>query len=68
MRIKLLLAYDGTRYCGWQRQPDQATVQETVEAAVAKLVGIETPVIASGRTDSGVHARGQVCHFDVEQG
>lgn len=67
MRIKLLLAYDGTRYCGWQRQPDQATVQETVEAAVTKLIGEETPVIASGRTDSGVHARGQVCHFDVEQ-
>jgi len=67
MRIRLLLAYDGTRYCGWQRQPDQATVQETLEAAVAKLIGEEAPVIASGRTDSGVHARGQVCHFDAAQ-
>ncbi len=67
MRIKLLLAYDGTCYCGWQRQPDQATVQEAVEAAVAKLTGEESTVVASGRTDSGVHARGQVCHFDVDQ-
>jgi len=60
------LAYDGSRYCGWQRQPDQPTVQEQVEEAVLKLTGLETAVIASGRTDSGVHARGQVCHFNLE--
>lgn len=66
-RIKILLAYDGTRYCGWQKQPDQPTVQEAVEAAVEKVTGEKPPVIASGRTDSGVHASGQVCHFDVER-
>jgi tRNA pseudouridine38-40 synthase len=61
----LRLAYDGSRYCGWQRQPDQPTVQQELEEALLKLTGEERTVVASGRTDSGVHARGQVCHFDL---
>jgi len=63
-RIKLLVAYDGTGYCGWQRQPVQRTVQEEIESALEKLTGEHLSIIASGRTDAGVHARGQVCHFD----
>lgn len=66
-RIKLLLAYEGTRYCGWQRQPADPSVQAVLEKAVHSLTGERVSVIASGRTDSGVHARGQVCHFDVEK-
>jgi len=67
-RIKLLLAYDGTRYCGWQIQPNQPTVQQSVELALRKVTGENIAVTASGRTDSGVHARGQVCHFDISSG
>lgn len=61
--IRLLLEYDGSRYHGWQRQKNAATVQETVEAALAKLTGAEVRLMGSGRTDAGVHARGQVANF-----
>jgi len=64
VRIKLTIAYDGTRYAGWQVQPKDPTVQEKVEKAVAEVLNQRVPVVASGRTDSGVHARGQVCHLD----
>jgi tRNA pseudouridine38-40 synthase len=62
--IKLTLAYDGTDFKGWQTQPGYRTVQETLEQAIAKLTGEErVRVNASGRTDSGVHALGQVANF-----
>ena len=60
---RMTLAYDGTAYCGWQVQPRQATVQETIETALYRIVGQPVRVVASGRTDSGVHAQGQVVSF-----
>lgn len=65
MRIKLCLSYDGTDFCGWQRQKNGVSVQQTVEDAVYNLTGEKVAVTASGRTDAGVHAKGQVAHFDT---
>jgi tRNA pseudouridine38-40 synthase len=64
-RIRLILAYTGTHYHGWQLQAHGPTVQGTVEAALERLVGVPTRVHGAGRTDAGVHAVGQVAHFDV---
>jgi tRNA pseudouridine38-40 synthase len=61
--IKLLLSYDGTDFSGWQRQPDRRTVQQVLEDAIGQLTGVEAATNASGRTDAGVHALGQVVHF-----
>jgi tRNA pseudouridine38-40 synthase len=61
--IKLTLAYDGTDFNGWQTQPGYRTVQQTLETAIAKLSGQPARVNASGRTDTGVHAVGQVLNF-----
>ncbi len=61
--IKLTVAYDGTDFCGWQRQEGQRTVQESIENALARMHGHPVPVVGAGRTDSGVHAAGQVAHF-----
>lgn len=64
-RIRITLDYIGTAYDGWQRQPDRDTVQKRVEEAIFSLSGERVSVVASGRTDAGVHALGQVAHFDV---
>jgi tRNA pseudouridine38-40 synthase len=61
--FKLTLAYDGTHYAGWQSQPGRATLQDTLERALAKITGETARVVASGRTDAGVHALGQVVSF-----
>lgn len=63
---KLTVAYDGTHYAGWQVQPDEPTIQEMLEAALAPLAGRPLRIQGSGRTDSGVHARGQVASFDAD--
>jgi tRNA pseudouridine38-40 synthase len=65
--VKLILEYDGSRYAGWQRQPDQPTVQEAVETALFQLTQETVSVIGAGRTDSGVHAIGQVASFRIER-
>jgi tRNA pseudouridine38-40 synthase len=61
--IKLVIAYDGTDFSGWQRQPDRRTVQQVLEESIAALTGSMPATNASGRTDAGVHAMGQVVHF-----
>jgi len=58
--FKLTIAYEGTQYGGWQRQPNAVTVQELIEKALTKIAGKRVVVHGSGRTDAGVHARGQV--------
>ncbi len=63
-RLKGVLQYDGTGYRGWQRQADALTVQEVCERSLEKIFGGHLSVVASGRTDTGVHARGQVVHFE----
>lgn len=66
MRYALLIAYDGTDYGGWQIQKNAVTVQEKLTKALSETLGFNVTVTASGRTDSGVHAAAQVCHFDAE--
>lgn len=61
--IMLTIAYDGSQYLGWQVQPDGVTVQQRVEEAIARLTGEQTRVYCAGRTDTGVHATGQVASF-----
>jgi tRNA pseudouridine38-40 synthase len=66
-RWKLIIEYDGRPYMGWQRQPHGASVQEEIETAIAKFSGETVRVHTAGRTDAGVHALGQVAHFDLEK-
>ena len=63
--IKLVISYDGTGYFGWQRQPDRPTIQGTIEEGIETMVGKPVSLIASGRTDAGVHAIHQVANFRV---
>lgn len=65
-RIKLTIAYDGTNYCGWQIQPNGITIEEVLNKALSKMTGEEILVIGASRTDSGVHAMGNVAVFDTE--
>lgn len=66
--FKLTIAYDGTCYAGWQLQPNGKAVQEVVEGALAKIAGHQVRIHGSGRTDAGVHAKGQVasCSLDTQ--
>ena len=67
-RLRLELAYDGTNYAGWAKQPDQRTLQGSIEDALAKLVRTPVNTVVAGRTDAGVHATGQVLHVDIPEG
>jgi len=65
-RIKLVVAYDGTDFRGWAAQAGRRTVQSTLKDAVRRVSGEDCEIVGASRTDSGAHARGQVCHFDTE--
>ena len=65
-RIKLTVAYDGTDYCGWQIQPNGITIEEVLNKKLSKLTGENIVIIGASRTDSGVHAMGNVAVFDTE--
>jgi tRNA pseudouridine38-40 synthase len=66
MRWKCICAYDGTEFEGWQRQPNGRAVQNTIEAALSRISAQDVKIHGSGRTDAGVHARGQCFHFDAD--
>ena len=68
MRLRVDLAYDGSGFSGWAKQPTLPSVQQTLETALAKALRLdasEVKTVVAGRTDSGVHATGQVCHLDL---
>lgn len=65
MRVRFDLAYDGTDFKGWARQPGLRTVQGTLEGALARVLGGDPRLVVAGRTDAGVHATGQVAHLDL---
>jgi tRNA pseudouridine38-40 synthase len=67
MRFKLTIEYDGGPFMGWQRVNTGPSVQQALEDAVARLTGVHSDVVGAGRTDSGVHALGQVAHVDLEK-
>ena len=64
-RVKLTVAYDGTDYCGWQIQPNGITVEEVLNKKISKLTGEDIRIIGASRTDSGVHALGNIAVFDT---
>ncbi|MDE6024711.1 MAG: tRNA pseudouridine(38-40) synthase TruA [Lachnospiraceae bacterium] len=66
IRVKLIVAYDGTGYCGWQIQDNGITVEEVLNKALSELLDEDIKVIGASRTDSGVHALGNVAVFDTE--
>lgn len=65
-RVRLFIAYDGTDYCGWQIQPNGITIEEILNQKLSVITGEDIHVIGASRTDSGVHALGQVAVFDTE--
>lgn len=65
IRYKLTIQYDGTNYCGWQTQKNGVSVQETLVKALGEISSGEVKLVGSGRTDSGVHAKGQIAHVDM---
>ena len=65
MKFAGIVEYDGSEYCGWQRQSHAPSVQETVETAISRVADHEVGIACAGRTDTGVHALGQVMHFET---
>ncbi|MDH3639417.1 MAG: tRNA pseudouridine(38-40) synthase TruA [Gammaproteobacteria bacterium] len=66
MRFGVGVEYDGRRYCGWQRQVGSATIQQSIEQALSQVADAPIAIVTAGRTDAGVHASGQVFHFDTD--
>jgi len=66
-RFKLTIEYDGTPYAGWQRQDDQPSIQGSIERALHRFAQEDVTIQCAGRTDAGVHARGQVAHLDLSK-
>ena len=66
-RILLVVSYDGTNYCGWQVQPNGVSIQAVLQEAVEDLVGEKVMLTGASRTDSGVHALGQIAVFDTHK-
>jgi len=64
---RIVVAYDGTAYAGWQKQPGQATIQGVLERAAEAINGCPSPIMGAGRTDAGVHARGQAARFVTQR-
>src|SRR5690606_19209586 len=66
-RWKIAIEYDGGAFSGWQKQKDALSVQQVVEEAIRKFTGENVALVVAGRTDAGVHALGQVAHFDIKK-
>ena len=66
MNVRLLIEYDGTDFAGWQKQPHKETIQGAIEAVLKKITRKKISIYGAGRTDSGVHALGQVCNFTTD--
>ena len=66
MRVALGLEYDGAGFCGWQTQAEGCSVQDALETGLSEIAGHQISTVCAGRTDAGVHALGQVVHFDTE--
>ena len=67
MRYFIYLSFKGTEYCGWQIQPNSPSVQECVEKSLSMFLRSSVSVVGAGRTDTGVHARMMVAHFDLQE-
>ncbi len=67
LRLRLDIAYDGTNFSGWAKQPDRRTCQELLESTISKIARVKVETVVAGRTDAGVHATGQVVHVDVPE-
>ena len=66
-KYKITIEYDGSNYVGWQRQDNGISIQESIEKAIIQLTGEKIIIFGAGRTDAGVHALGQVAHFDLKK-
>ena len=66
-KYKITIEYDGSNYVGWQIQDNGLSIQELIEKSIFKLTGEKTSIFGAGRTDAGVHALGQVAHFDLKK-
>ena len=67
VKFKIIIEYDGSNYVGWQKQDNGVSIQEVIEKALLKLTLEKVSLFGAGRTDAGVHALGQVAHFELKK-